>query len=335
MGQKQITPNDCFEYLKDIEYSIQTLYTSIDNFLFQDIDRSIVQGSLPQWVCDGGRTPEVDLSKETYEKLRQKFDKPIIRKFIYYYDLWNILAAIQDRFGAVEMFMREFYTNIPYKVEFNDSDYTSAVRNSGQRETETHINLNGVFIALASIFDLLSKIAIEQKHYSEYGDFAKYSSMKSGGKDGIFNIKKLVHLINPALTTPGMLFSENKEVRIVETFRNEYVHNGPWDLRCSIYYTAVNGEPADIIVFMPDIDENGNFVSSGARNKFYSQGNKINVILPVIVKSVLETLKSTIDCLTKLYNIGITQTPDEDRTMHYLNEIAECYVNLGMNNTKI
>lgn len=334
MCKKQITPNDCFEYLTELEDSIQSLYMSIDNFLFQDIDRSVIQGLLPQWVCDGGRSPELALSKEMYERLKQKFDKPIIRRFIYYYDLWNIIAAIQDRFGAVGMFMREFYATIPYKVVFKEPDYTSAVRNCGQNETEIHINLNGIFVALASTFDLLSKIAIEQGQFSKYGDFSKYSSMKSGGKDGLFNIKKLIHLINPALVTPGMLFAENRDIRIVETFRNEYVHNGPWDLRCSVYYTAVNGEPADVIVFASDIDEHGNFVSSGARNKFYSQGNMINVILPTIVKSVLETLKRTIECLTNLYNTGITQTPDKDKTMQWFKDIADCNAKFDVSGSK-
>ena len=68
MCKKQITPNDCYEYLRELESSIQYLYTSIDNFLFQDINRSIIQGLMPQWVCDGGRSPELSLSKVEYEK---------------------------------------------------------------------------------------------------------------------------------------------------------------------------------------------------------------------------------------------------------------------------
>ena len=55
MCKKQITPNDCYKYFTELESSIQYLYTSIDNFLFQDIDRSIIQALMPQWVCDGGR----------------------------------------------------------------------------------------------------------------------------------------------------------------------------------------------------------------------------------------------------------------------------------------
>lgn len=108
MCKKQITPNDCYEYLGELENSIQCLYTSIDNFLFQDISRSIIQGLMPQWVCDGGRSPELPLSKVQYENFRQKMNIPIVRKFVYYYDLWYIIVAVQDRLEAVEMFMRDF-----------------------------------------------------------------------------------------------------------------------------------------------------------------------------------------------------------------------------------
>lgn len=47
MCKKQITPNDCYKYFTELESSIQYLYTSIDNFLFQDIDRSIIQALMP------------------------------------------------------------------------------------------------------------------------------------------------------------------------------------------------------------------------------------------------------------------------------------------------
>lgn len=52
-----------------------------------------------------------------------------------------------------------------------------------------------------------------------------------------------------------MLFSEPLVIRKIETFRNEFVHNGPWDLRCSIYNTFVNEEPADVIIYSPDMDD--------------------------------------------------------------------------------
>ena len=80
--------------------------------------------------------------------------------------------------------------------------------------------------------------------------------------------------IDPSLKQNGLLFTDPEVIRKFETFRNEYVHNGPWDLRSSVYYTAVNGEPADVIIYCPDMVD-GHFVTSNSRNKFYSQNNRI------------------------------------------------------------
>ena len=46
--------------------------------------------------------------------------------------------------------------------------------------------------------------------------------------------RKSLKEIDSSLKKEGMLFAEPVVIRKIETFRNEYVHNGPWDLRCSI-----------------------------------------------------------------------------------------------------
>ena len=82
--------------------------------------------------------------------------------------------------------------------------------------------------------------------------------------DSLYNVDKLRNIINSALTKNGMLFVANKNVRIIEVIRNEYVHNGSCGFRCPVYNTAVYGFSADVIVYVQDFDENGNLVSSGA-----------------------------------------------------------------------
>lgn len=78
MCKKQITPNDCYKYFTELESSIQYLYTSIDNFLFQDIDRSIIQALMPQWVCDGGYTHCECLSRDKKEYVHQDLEDMLI-----------------------------------------------------------------------------------------------------------------------------------------------------------------------------------------------------------------------------------------------------------------
>lgn len=78
----------CCKLIESIsEDSIINLYTSIDNFLFQDVDFEKVISAMPKWVCDEGISPEGTGSKDWFEKVRKNASHPIFNRFIYYYDL--------------------------------------------------------------------------------------------------------------------------------------------------------------------------------------------------------------------------------------------------------
>lgn len=313
--------NDCIALIENVmDDSIIRLYMSIDNYLFQDIHFDKVISNMPKWVCDEGISPEGMCTKDFYEQLRKKATHPIFGRFIYYYDLWSLIAAVQDRMSAVIMFMRDFYKEVPCKVEHNQDEYTAGCRHGGERETYAHVILNSIFVAYASVFDLMAKIAREQYFFGSY-DFEKYKEMKSNGTLFSYTMKN----ISATLKVPNMIFSAPLVVRKIVAFRNEYVHNGPWDLRSSIYSTAIDGEPADIIMYAPDMDEFGNFVKSGSRNKFYSQNNAINAQLPSIIKEATELLKNTIDELCRLYQADTNVKEDPEKTKDCLRGIREFY----------
>lgn len=311
---------ECFRMIENVENSIIGLYESIDHFLFQDIDYSCVASNMPQWIINAGISPESNYTKEKYEQLKISGTHPIFGRFIYHYDIWSKIAAIQDRLSAVNMFMRQLYEIVPCKTQYKDSEYTSAIRHSGERDTEAHMLLNSIFVAYASVFDLITKVAIEQHEFNKY-DFGKYKKMRSAG--AIYN--KNLKNIDPSLKSEDMLFSEPPVIRKIETFRNEFVHNGPWDLRCWVYDTSVNGEPADVIIYSPDMDENGNFISSGSRNKFYSQANRINIQLPDIIKEATSIVDNTINQLSALYQKATNRNVDEEYTNECIKAIAEYY----------
>ena len=101
---------ECEELLEELsEVNIIGLYDRIDAFLFQDINFGKVISFMPKWVCDDGISPECCCSKESYEKLRSKATHPVFNMFIYYYDLWSLVAAIQDRIGTVAKCPKSFW----------------------------------------------------------------------------------------------------------------------------------------------------------------------------------------------------------------------------------
>lgn len=153
---------------------------------------------------------------------------------------------------------------------------------------------NNVFVSLCSSFDLFTKVVYEcSEHDSQ--DFSKYKKLKCRIQNILY---KKGNFGFDELKADGLLYSEPKYVRTALSFRDEFIHNGSWDYRCAIYYPFVEGgNPVEPFVLMPDIDTEGRLVSSGARNKFYAKGNKINVFLPELVKGIMELLNNTIKTL--------------------------------------
>ena len=310
---------NCYSLIESItEESIIRLSDAIDAYLFQDIHYDRVFSYIPMWVSEAGCTPEIPISKELYEQHKQAVTHPIFKRIIYYYDIWNLLSAIQDRLLSVSFFLQRFYSGISSIPQATEEQYTDSSR---IRATDTHITLNSIFVGVASAFDILSKVAFEQFHVLEYGDFSSYNKMLC--RNTLFNIGGVD--VHPNLKNSGLLFSPSKDITTIITFRNEYVHNGPWDRDCVIYTTSINGIPSDSIIYSPDIDNDGRFVSSGARNKFYAQRNRINFTLPDLLLSVFSSFDNTVKELTCLYKSNTIINPDETLTKECIDAINEYY----------
>lgn len=314
--------NECVDIIEQlIDDNIIRLYMSVDNFIFQDIHYEKIVSNMPMWVLNAGIGAEGVCTKDFYESLRRRSSHPIFGKFVYYYDLWSKIAALQDRLSAVKLFLIQFYEHIPCKTQYAYSQYTNISDTIGESETYTHIRLYSIFVALASAFDLLAKIATEQHLFGEY-DFGKYKEMKS--ETTLFN-RRYQKNISDRLRTSGMLFDAPLVVKKIITFRDEYIHNGPWDLRCRIYCPWVDEEPVESFICAPDMDEHGNFVKSGSRNKFYSQNNRINFQLPGMMKETFKVLANTIDELSRLYQESTSIKVNSEYTEECMNAIADYY----------
>lgn len=109
-----------------IDDNIIRLHKSVDNFLFQNIQYDKVISNMPQWVVNAGIGTEGFCTKDVYESLRRRATHPIFGRFIYHYDLWSLIAALQDRLSAVCLFLRGFYEQIPCKTEYENNQYTNA-----------------------------------------------------------------------------------------------------------------------------------------------------------------------------------------------------------------
>ena len=289
-AESRETLSALYRQIEDLTEEVAPLYDVIEDYFFQDIDYHQLEPILPKWIADSGRSPESAMSKENYEKLRQAYNDSFSNRIIHWYDVQIILAAFQDRLVAVERHLEETYRLIPAYCIHEDSEYTACTRGMDDTATKVHTSINEVFVALASSFDLLTKIVYECSQF-DLAKFSVYKRLKSRSEGILY---KKTNFGFDELKKEGLLYSEPACVRTVCSFRDEFIHNGSWDYRCAVYYPVIDGKPVEPFILMPDVDETGLLVSSGSRNKFYSKGDKINVLLPGLVKDVIDVLNKTV-----------------------------------------
>lgn len=287
------------------------LYDAIEEFFFQDVNYQRIKSIIPLWMLDAGRSPESCLDKGLFEQLCSVYNDPISNRIIHWADVQGILAALQDRLMAVRNYLEVIYKYLPAYCMYEDNEYETATRVLDETSDEVHMAINNVFVSLCSSFDLFTKIVYECSKY-EANSFEEYKKLKCR-KDNIL-YKKSNNGFDE-LNEPGLLYDEPVCVRTACSFRDEFIHNGAWDYRCTIFYPYVGGgEPAEPFVLMPDVNDKGHLVTSGSRNKFYANSTKINVFLPGFVKDVMEVLKKTIVALIDLLHTKTTASNKDETT---------------------
>ena len=73
------------------------------------------------------------------------------------------------------------------------------------------------------------------------------------------------------------------------------------------------------------LDEYGNFITSGSRDKFYSQGNMINIQLPHMMMDTLSVIQATIDKIVELYSQDTLRSEDKELTKECIDELTKYY----------
>ncbi|MCR5711777.1 MAG: hypothetical protein K6G46_04910 [Prevotella sp.] len=282
-----------YQQIVKLSEDVVPLYDDIENYFFQEVDYQVLKSVICQWMTDAGRSPESGMDKDTYEKLRKVYNDPLSNRIIHWADVQMILAAFQDRVMAVRNYFMEIYRHLPAYCLYEDDEYSASQRMLNDESDSIHTAINNVFVSLCSSFDLLTKVVYECSHYDK-DSFAEYKKLICRKENILY---KKGNYGFDGLKAFGLLYSDPVCVRTACSFRDEFIHNGAWDYRCAIYYPSIDGEPVEPFVVMPDVDVNGNLVTSGSRNKFYARSDKLNVVLPRLVKEIVEVLSKTVAAL--------------------------------------
>ena len=126
--------------------------------------------------------------------------------------------------------------------------------------------------------------------------FSKWPRLSS--KNILFGAKNKLKV----LSKKGTLFERCKSVSIFESLRNELIHNGTWEINPKVYFEFRKGGVIQKYIYLPDI-KNSSIMTAKNRKRFFSQANKINLILPEICFDFWKRLYKTIKSICKILTI--------------------------------
>ena len=314
---------DCIRRIEDVTEAVVPLYRDMQEMIFAPVDSEVVLDMAQLWMADGGRSAESAISAITFEKLVSAAEakkNPTVNKILYWNDVEAWLNAVQDRLVSTIWMLEEFYASLPCEEKISDELIDTAILSSGEDGRKCYVAANTVFINLASVFDILTKIVCELENFPKR-DFTTYPKIKLK----LDKYNKNANVL-PEVKQPGMLYSEPEIpiVRKIETFRNEYVHSGPWDRSPSIYLPRdAERKPMPAFMMMPDMTETGTLVTVRNRNKFYSESKKLNEELIPMVEETMDVVEKT---LGGIRNVIVGQTAegiDEVETKHAMEVLRE------------
>lgn len=282
-----------YQFLSQIQDNCIITHDNIRNQIFNDIDFSVIVSSIPSWILDGGNSAESPLSKTLFEKLINKNNNVLTNKLLFYYDFDMLVSALQDRFSMIESLINRFYHRLPSTSVYEMNDFDSVTMSP---DSELFAYLNSIFIYLGSSFDIVTKIAFEMQKINDI-DFSTYPRMAS--KNIQYGDRRKISKINIKDT----IFEYPVVIRKIEAIRNRIIHDGSFDFNQYVYTGWIKEKDIfESCILFPDFDDSGNFESIKNRTNFYSNSNRINLILPSLLTEVLTLINSTISEINRVYN---------------------------------
>ena len=306
----EITVGIIIMNINSYEKNLQSIFEKLDSLvsisyelshvfkdrIFQGYDGSAIDVDMVSiWIRDAGNSAECGWTKDMFEKFVRKKDDETVHRWLYYYDCDMLVCALCDRLKMISSLLREFYKYFPCESPYKMVDFENVTIGVSSLDTISFACVNSVFICLASSFDLLTKIYIELRDYKKV-DFSKYPSMNS--RKVLF--KKME---KDSAIVSDTIFEKPECITATLSIRDRIVHNGSFDFMQMVYdcNDGPNGHSETTILF-PDM-ENGLFVTSKNRRNFYSQSNRLNILLPKLIKDVLDVMEKTINKLVIAYKL--------------------------------
>lgn len=286
---------DSIKYELDSELVL--LYDKFRDLLFKDTDEYYSElKMMPNFVQDAGYDSDCALDKDMFLKLvnERKDNVPNLYKHLYLVDIQFLIATVQNLLEGMDYSFTNFFvqiSNIELENRLTEKRDTLLMLTS-QDSSYLSSLLESYFTKAYSILDILTKICYEFEN--KYDSFENFKKTKSANI--LWGDRKHLSIKDET----GTVFVRSETIKLIESLRNEVVHNGSLEQNPKVYISFENNEIVERFMLLPDYS-NGNLSTVKNRKHFFSNGNKANDILPELHIGYLKEILSTVKFLNAKY----------------------------------
>ena len=268
LGLTYSYPNDSI--IHEIDTEASKIYDLLRDMFFPDKEEYYRKmDCLPDYLHKAGHDSDCILTAQEFCRLLR--DNVVIdmvwqNKSLYLSDVQNLIGSIQNHVIEMDALFKNYYIDIstfnPQRIA-EDGEFFLV-------STESRLlsaMVENYFIKAYAILDLLVKLIYNI--IKPVTDFTRYKRLQSNNK--LWGDKKELSLLNLQDT----LFEDHEIVSIIESLRNEVVHNGTWELNPKVFYRVKDGKIVERFMRFPDISQ-GHLDCVNNRKHFFGQEKKIN-----------------------------------------------------------
>lgn len=304
--------NDCFYvqemdsphveryvYAEDNKYEIDgelvTLYDKFRDLFFPDTNAYYEElYLLPIYAQTAGIDSDCCLSSKRFVEFFDMSLKhnPNLYRHIYLNDCQFLISTVQNLIEAMSDCLCNFYVRLSEIELFQGGSFDNTIVTlSSYQSRHLCFLVETYFTKAYSIMDIFCKIAYEFENPMK--DFSKYNKMNCA--DILWGDRKRL-TINKH---PETIFADTSITKMIESIRNEVVHNGTWEIHPKTFLSVKNGEVIERFVLFPDFEQD-RLATVKNRKHFFSKGTKVNDILPLIHKEFMALVLNTAKHLNSL-----------------------------------
>lgn len=249
-------------------------------------------GSMPLWMPIAGLSSSLSIGKLDYSKYisDSELASDVLCRWIYSYDFQFLVSSISNLILSMQFCFLSYYEKLISIQPLKDvRDENGVYEYRGEKSVELAFFIETFFTKAYSIMDIITKIAYEIENPNL--DFTKVQKLKCS--DVLWGAKKHLHI-----EKDGTIFEDVDLTRMIETIRNEVVHNGTWEDNPAVFLRIENRKVTERFMLFPDTTE-GRLDCFKGRKHFFGQTTKVNDILPEVHNCFLTRLQCTLERLRK------------------------------------